>query len=77
MEGLLLYPLVDAPIESLKGQWIRVRTINLATSWSDIRAQLLELLRAVPASISGQADVSVASDQLRHEANGVVTTVSQ
>jgi hypothetical protein len=48
VEGLLLYPLVDEAVDvalSLKGQLIRVRTINLSTSWSDIRAQLLELLR--------------------------------
>lgn len=51
VEGLLLYPLVDDPIDvvlSLKGQWVRVRTIDLAASWSDIRVELLDLLRNEP-----------------------------
>jgi 5-methylcytosine-specific restriction enzyme subunit McrC len=48
VEGLLLYPLADVPVDvavTLKGQWIRVRTINLRLSWPDIRDQLLDLLR--------------------------------
>jgi 5-methylcytosine-specific restriction enzyme subunit McrC len=48
VEGLLLYPLVDDSVDvalNLKGQWIRIRTIDLGTSWSDIRTQLLELVR--------------------------------
>jgi 5-methylcytosine-specific restriction enzyme subunit McrC len=55
VEGLLLYPLVDHPLDvepNLKGQWIRVRTIDLATSWPEIETQLLELLRPEPFSIS-------------------------
>ena len=57
VEGLLLYPLTDDSVDvalNLKGQWIRVRTINLATSWSDIRAQLLELLRGDSFSVTGE-----------------------
>ena len=47
VEGLLLYPLVDDPIE-VELYSIRVRTIDLATSWPEIKSQLLELLRPVP-----------------------------
>ena len=57
VEGLLLYPLMDEPVDvtlNLKRQWIRVRTLDFATNWPDIRAQLLELLHAVPFSLSGQ-----------------------
>jgi 5-methylcytosine-specific restriction enzyme subunit McrC len=65
VEGLLLYPLVDEAVDvalSLKGQWIRVRTINLATSWSDIRAQLLELLRADSFSVTGENRKELTSE---------------
>ena len=47
VEGLLLYPLVDDPLDvdlMVKGQRLRVRTIDLATGWPDIRAQMLSLL---------------------------------
>ena len=48
---------MDEPIDvtlNLKGQWIRVRTLNFATNWPDIRAHLLDLLHAVPFSLSDQ-----------------------
>src|SRR5262245_26665046 len=47
VEGLLLYPLTDEPVDielMVKGQRLRVRTIDLATGWPDIRAQMLSLL---------------------------------
>jgi hypothetical protein len=47
VEGLLLYPLADEPVDielMIKGQTLRVRTIDLATGWPDIRAQMLSLL---------------------------------
>ena len=58
VEGLLLYPLTDDSVDvalNLKGQWIRIRTIDLATSWSDIRTQLLELLRPDSFSVEGES----------------------
>jgi hypothetical protein len=45
--GLLLYPLVDDPLDvdlMVKGQRLRVRTIDLAIGWPAIRAQMLTLL---------------------------------
>jgi 5-methylcytosine-specific restriction enzyme subunit McrC len=47
VEGLLLYPLADEPVAielMVKGQRLQVRTIDLATGWPDIRAQMLSLL---------------------------------
>jgi|SRR5262249_30328449 len=47
VEGLLLYPLVDEPVDvavGINGQRLRVRTIDLTTDWPSIRRQLLDLL---------------------------------
>jgi 5-methylcytosine-specific restriction enzyme subunit McrC len=48
VEGLLLYPLADEPVDvalNLNDQLIRVRTLDLAASWPDIHDQMLDLLR--------------------------------
>lgn len=53
VEGLLLYPLFDEPVDvavCIHGQWLRVRTVNLGTDWEDIRAQLLALVEWCPQS---------------------------
>ena len=47
VEGLLLYPLADEPVDvalNLKGQLIRVRTLDLAASWPEVHHQMLSLL---------------------------------
>ena len=44
----LLYPLAEEPVDvalTLKGQIIRVRTINLEASWKEIHDQLIILLQ--------------------------------
>jgi hypothetical protein len=67
VEGLLLYPLADDPVDvdlPLKGQRLRVRTINFQTDWQDIRGQLLGLLDdAAPAIRSKlvEAEATLAS----------------
>jgi 5-methylcytosine-specific restriction enzyme subunit McrC len=51
VEGLLLYPLVDEPVDvavRINGQRMRVRTIDLTTDWPNIRHQLLDLLQDQP-----------------------------
>jgi 5-methylcytosine-specific restriction enzyme subunit McrC len=51
VEGLLLYPLIDQPLEielMIKGQRLRLRTINFALDWPEIRTQLLGLLEVAP-----------------------------
>jgi hypothetical protein len=50
VEGLLLYPLVDEPVDVIvlvDGQWIRARTIDLSVDWEAIHDQLLCLLDPV------------------------------
>lgn len=53
VEGLLLYPLVDRPLDvefRLNEQTVRARTIDLTTDWPIIRRQLLNLLEEQPLS---------------------------
>jgi 5-methylcytosine-specific restriction enzyme subunit McrC len=48
VEGLLIYPLVDDPVDvavRINEQLVRVRTIDLRGDWPSIRGQLLELLK--------------------------------
>jgi 5-methylcytosine-specific restriction enzyme subunit McrC len=74
VEGLLLYPLVDEAVDvalGLKGQWIRIRTIDLATSWSDIRTQLLELLRPASFSVEGESHKQLKSHTVTSGARGL------
>jgi 5-methylcytosine-specific restriction enzyme subunit McrC len=50
VEGLLLYPLVDEPVDvvvRVDGQWIRARTIDLSVDWEAIHDQLLYILDPV------------------------------
>ena len=51
LEGLLLYPLgadqVDVALR-IKGQRVRVRTVNFAAAWEEIEAQMLALLEDKP-----------------------------
>ena len=47
VEGLLIYPLVDEPVDvavRINEQRMRVRTIDLMVDWPSIRHQLLDLL---------------------------------
>ena len=47
-EGMLLYPVVDAPLAvdvCLEGFWIRARGIDLAQAWRGIHADMLALIR--------------------------------
>jgi hypothetical protein len=51
VEGLLFYPIIDEALDvelMLKGQRLRVRTINFAVDWPEIRTQLLRLLEDAP-----------------------------
>jgi hypothetical protein len=50
VEGLLLYPLSEPVDVSLriKGQRVRVRTIDFAAGWPAIKAQMLGLLDEGP-----------------------------
>jgi 5-methylcytosine-specific restriction enzyme subunit McrC len=51
VEGLLLYPLIDESLEVellVKGQRLRVCTINFTVDWPETRTQLLNLLEAMP-----------------------------
>jgi 5-methylcytosine-specific restriction enzyme subunit McrC len=46
-EGVLLYPLVDAPLDlrfTVQGHAVRVATIDLAQEWRQIHGRLLELI---------------------------------
>ena len=46
-EGILLYPVVDAPLAAdvrLEGFSIRARSINLARDWRDIHAEMLAMI---------------------------------
>ena len=47
VEGLLLYPLVDRPVDvavCVNGQTLRARTVDLASDWRTVRQQLLEAI---------------------------------
>jgi 5-methylcytosine-specific restriction enzyme subunit McrC len=47
VEGLLLYPLVDTPLDvlvSIDGQRIRARTIDLTKPWEKIHSELIKLI---------------------------------
>ena len=47
VEGLLLYPLVDDPVDvvvRIKDQRLHVHTLDLMCDWPDIHRQLLDLL---------------------------------
>jgi 5-methylcytosine-specific restriction enzyme subunit McrC len=49
VEGLLLYPLVDIPLDvlvSIDGQRIHARTIDLTKSWELIHSDLINLIGA-------------------------------
>ena len=64
VEGLLLYPLVDDPVDvavKVDGQWLRVRTIDLATDWREIHAALLDLVVEEKAPAEAAALAAAAS----------------
>jgi 5-methylcytosine-specific restriction enzyme subunit McrC len=47
VEGLLLYPLVDTPLDilvSIDGQRIQARTIDLTKSWETIHSDLIKMI---------------------------------
>jgi 5-methylcytosine-specific restriction enzyme subunit McrC len=63
VEGLLLYPLTDENLNvdlMVKGQRFRVRTINFAVDWQEIRMQLLDLLQDVPLMVRPSAAGALA-----------------
>lgn len=54
IEGVLLYPTVGQSLSlryEIQGHLIRIITINLDTSWQEIRQQLLDLLDPTPQSM--------------------------
>src|SRR5262249_16764836 len=47
IEGMLLYPLVDKPLDvavRINDQWLQARTLDLMTDWPRIHGQMLSLL---------------------------------
>lgn len=61
-EGILLYPLVDKPLDlrfRLHGHAVRVKTIDLTAEWIEIHDELLALLDPAAApNESGNVDVA-------------------
>jgi 5-methylcytosine-specific restriction enzyme subunit McrC len=65
-EGILLYPLVDAPLDLrfiIQGHGVRVATIDLAQEWREIHRCLLDLI--APPSAAGSEGSPERLDGLR------------
>jgi 5-methylcytosine-specific restriction enzyme subunit McrC len=61
VEGLLLYPLIDKPVDvvvRVGQQKLRVCTIDFTTDWSGVHRQLCELLEDPSSSLMSQTAVA-------------------